>query len=224
MSAILPNIHIDDLPLQKFIAAEKMKKVLSFIKQKESEGLIKTASNEDLMLSLFAKMITYLSMKLAANNTKEVYNNLSKDAQESTEPELNKTSSVKKTGAEKKDEIKIVSKHIKDSHYQVDVSKDIITQDDKKVYMVSCYARDAYLGRYLIKRNYFFSDEREKFADNAYDEIMLKFGALKDRYYNEIIDVSAITTQMKKILDGVISEIQSEEDTIATNINRINRY
>jgi hypothetical protein len=35
--------------------------------------------------------------------------------------------------------------------------------------MVSCYARDAYLGRYLIKRNFFYTAEREKFADNAYD-------------------------------------------------------
>ena len=86
--------------------------------------------------------------------------------------------------------------------------------------MVSCYARDAYLGRYLIKRNYFYTVDREEFADRAYDEILVKVGDLKDRYYNDIIDVSEIFAQMKKTLDGVISEIKMEEDSLATNVNR----
>jgi len=127
---------------------------------------------------------------------------------------------LKKIGKERKDEIKIVSKSIKDSHYQIDISKDIITKDNKKIFMVSCYARDAYLGRYLIKRNYFYTNDREEFADNSYDEIITKISALKDRYYNDIINVASITTQIKQILDGVISEIKSEEDEIGTNVSR----
>ena len=81
--------------------------------------------------------------------------------------------------------------------------------------MVSCYARDAYLGRYLIKRNYYFTQDREEFADHAYDEIMLKMASLKDRYYNEIIDVSGIFAHMKTVLDGVVSEIKFQEDSIS---------
>ena len=86
--------------------------------------------------------------------------------------------------------------------------------------MVSCYAKDAYLGRYLIKRNYLYTLNREKFADSAYNEIMTKMGDLKDRYYNDIVDISAIFTQMKQVLDGVVSEIEMSEDSIGTNINR----
>ena len=86
--------------------------------------------------------------------------------------------------------------------------------------MISCYARDAYLGRYLIKRNFFYTEDREASADDAYGEILLKMGALKDRYYNEVIDVSAIFAQMKKVLDGVVSEIHMEEDSLPTNVKR----
>jgi len=86
--------------------------------------------------------------------------------------------------------------------------------------MVSCYARDSYLGRYLIKRNYFYTKDREKSADSTYDEIMTKVAAIKDRYYNELIETPAIFTQIKQVLDGVISEIEIKENSIGTNIKR----
>ena len=86
--------------------------------------------------------------------------------------------------------------------------------------MVSCYARDAYLGRYLVKRNFYFTADREAAADEAYEEILHKMAALKERYHSDIIDVSAISTQFRKILDGVVSEIASEEDDLATNARK----
>lgn len=201
---------IDDIHIQKFMSSEKMLKVLSFVKEQSSKKLIKTASvDHNTLISLFTQMLSCLNLK--ADNVKEAFSNLSSDES------LNKM--AKKVNSEKHDEIRIVSKHIKDSHYQIDISKDLITKDNKKIFMVSCYARDAYLGRYLIKRNYFYTSERESSADNAYDEILTKMAALKERYYNEVIDVAAIFAQMKKTLDGVISEIKTEED-VGTNISR----
>lgn len=207
MIPILPKQGIDDLFLYKRNAAEKMGKVLSFIGTERSKPLTKTAStDQSALINLFTQMLSALNLK--AENAPEVLGNL-----------LNKEASVKKSGKERRDDIKIVSKSVKDSHYQIDVSKDMVSKDGQKVIMVSCYARDAYLGRYLIKRNYFFTPDREKFADEAYDEIMLKVGAIKDRYYKEVIDIHGITTQLKTILDGVISEIKSDED----HVGQINR-
>jgi hypothetical protein len=137
-----------------------------------------------------------------------------------SETSLNKNAAINKTSEERRDDIKIVSKSIKDSHYQVDVSKDIIQKAGKRMIMVSCYARDAYLGRYLIKRNYFYTEDRNKFADNAYDEILTKVSDIKDRYYNEIIDAHGIFEQIKQSLDGVISEIEIKEDTLGTTVRR----
>lgn len=215
MIPIRPDNQLDDLVLYKFNAIQKINKILSLTKQPQK--LIKTASVDNNLITLFTQMLSVLNLKINEENAKEILNNISKNAENN---DINKTSSVKKIGKERKDEIKIVSKSIKDSHYQIDISKDIITKDNKKIFMVSCYARDAYLGRYLIKRNYFYTNDREEFADNSYDEIITKISALKDRYYNDIINVASITTQIKQILDGVISEIKSEEDEIGTNVSR----
>lgn len=175
----------------------------------------KSDSNMSSLVTMFTSMLNTLNLKLGSENTMaELLNRLSKG-----DSDLNKQA-AKKTGKERRDEIKIVSKHIKDSHYQVDISKDLITKDEKKMFMISCYARDAYLGRYLIKRNFFFTSDREEFADSAYDEIVTKMAAVKDRYYSGLIDVSAINTQFKRILDGIIAEIETEEDSIGTNVTR----
>lgn len=177
--------------------------------------MIKLASsgseiNTNSLINLFSQMLNALNLKVSDGNIENALKNLSSD-------NLNKTA-INKNSIDKKDEIKIVSKHQKDSHYQIDVSKDLIVKNSKSVYMVSCYARDSYLGRYLIKRNYYFAQNREKFAEAAYEEIKLKMESLKDRYYNDLLDVSGIFSQMKKILDGVISEIKSEEDNFPSKV------
>lgn len=216
MSTIIPKFLIDDMFIHKNIAANKMGEILSIIDKNGSEKMTRTASRgNDKIITLLTEMLATLNMTAKDNNIKEI---VSKIASESND--LTKNASINKNSIERRDDIKIVSKSIKDSHYQVDISKDIIQRNGKKMIMISCYARDAYLGRYLIKRNYFYTEDRNKFADNAYDEILTKVSDIKDRYYNEIIDVSGIFTQIKQGLDGVISEIEIKEDSIGTNFRR----
>ena len=212
MSTIIPkNDLIDDLYLHKHIASSKMCNVLSFIKDHGSKKMVKTASTNDQIIALFSNMLNCLNMNPKEDNVKELINKIATDS-----TNIDKEASSK----ERKTDIKIASKHVKDSHYQIDISKDIIQKDGKKMFMVSCYARDAYLGRYLIKRNYFYTTDREKFADNSYDEILTKVSSIKDRYYNEIINVSGILPQIKQVLDGVISEIEIKEDSLGTTVRR----
>lgn len=225
MLPIVTENKIDDLSLQKFISINKIEKVLSFPTKNTEQPMARFASgssmsSNDTLVTLFSKMLECLNLKSNNEDIKNIITALTKAENKNSAdiPEFSKQAS--RITAERHDDIKIVSKSIKDSHYQIDVSKDIISKAGKKLFMVSCYARDSYLGRYLIKRNYFYTEDREKFADSSYDEILTKVGAIKDRYYNEVIDVSEVFAQIKKSLDGVISEIKSEEDSIATNINR----
>jgi len=219
MSTILPKLLIDDMLLHKNIAANKMGNILEAIEQSKKEKMTRTASvGNNKLINLLTSMLQTLNMRVKDDNVQEVVNNVNKIG--NTENDLNKSASINKDSKERRDDIKIVSKSIKDSHYQVDVSKDIIQKSGKKMIMVSCYARDAYLGRYLIKRNYFYTEDRNTFADNAYDEILTKVAAIKDRYYNEIIDVGGIFTQLKQSLDGVISEIEIKEDSLGTTVRR----
>lgn len=213
---IVPTFLIDDMFVHKCLAADKMGKVLSMVSDYGSKKMIKTASiDNNKLITLFTEMLSTLNMTANEDNIKEI---VGKIASESND--LNKNASIRKNSAERRDDIKIVSKSVKDSHYQIDISKDVIQREGKKMIMVSCYARDAYLGRYLIKRNYFYTEDRNKFADNAYDEILTKVNDIKDRYYNDVIDVNGIFSQIKQSLDGVISEIEIKEDSIGTTIKR----
>lgn len=219
MSTIVPNILIDDMQIHKSIAANKIGQVLAAIDNYGSQKMIKIASRgNDKIITLLTEMLSTLNMTAKDNNLKEMVNKIAAETKESTD--LNKNASINKTSIERRDDIKIVSKSIKDSHYQIDISKDIIQKAGRKMIMVSCYARDAYLGRYLIKRNYFYTEDRDRFADNAYDEILTKVSDIKDRYYNEVIDIPGIFAQIKQSLDGVISEIEIKEDSIGTNFRR----
>ncbi len=216
MSTIVPNILIDDMFIHKNLAADKMGKVLIAIKDQGSQKMVKTASvGNDQLITLFTQMLSALNMTVKNEDVKEIVNRMSADT-----GDLNKNASMNKNSMERRDDIKIVSKSVKDSHYQIDISKDVIQREGKKMIMVSCYARDAYLGRYLIKRNYFYTPDRNKFADNAYDEILTKVGDIKDRYYNEVINVKAVFEQIKQSLDGVISEIEIKEDSLGTTVSR----
>lgn len=203
MSIIINNSDkIDMSHLYKFQAGEKIKNLMSSMNNVKQNRLIKTASNQnqnEQLINLFMKMLSNLNLK-NDGNVQSTIENLTKNAK------IDKSSN-----GDKSDTIKIVSKHQKDSHYQIDISKDEINHDGKRVYMVSCYARDAYLGRYLIKRNFYYTIDREKIADSVYNEILTKTSHIKNRYYEGIIDVSAIFNQIKQILDGVISEIEYKE-------------
>ena len=220
MNSIVPKNLIDDLYLHKHAAINKMRQVMDATDNYSSEKMVKTASGDNgnqidktSLITLFTAMLSTLNMTADKKDLKDIISKIAKN------DNLDKKASMDKVGRERRDDIKILSKHIKDFHYQVDISKDVIKQNGKEVLMVSCYAKDAYLGRYLIKRNYFYTLDREKFANNAYDELMTKIGAIKDRYYNDLIDVSGIFTQVKKVLDGVVSEIEMKEDQVG-NIRR----
>ena len=230
---------IDGLALHKSLAESKMKKLLSTVNDYEGEVLvsadntdsagnsggkmIRTASNNSdnnvntenntALIMLFSNMLSALNMN-GNGNMNDFVNKVSTNSNG-----LNQQAATK-TGESKKDEIKIVSKSVKDSHYQIDISKDIVAQDNKRVYMISCYARDAYLGRYLIKRNYFYTMDREKYADKAYDEILAKVGEVKERYYDGVIQTSGIFTQIEASLSGIISEIDMKEDSLGTTVSR----
>jgi hypothetical protein len=195
------EFKINDLQLNKNLAASKICQAIDFAEKQNSDPIKKFAS-KDSLIQLFSQMLEQLNLK-SEGDPQELVQKLA--------TKVDKTASIKK--GDRETNIKIVSKSLKDSHYQVDVSKDLITHKGRRVFMVSCYARDSYLGRYLIKRNYFYTTDREASANDAYDEIVNKMSALKDRYYNEILDVSGIFSQAKQILDGVISEVEIESKT-----------
>ena len=193
--------------MHKILSKQKVQQLLDL---NVSKKIIRNASsnsiNSDNLLKLFSQMLQALNINC---KDEDAFGRI-----------MTKASQIKSGNVEESKTIKIVSKQLKDSHYEVDVSKDFIKHNGHNLCMVSCYAKDLYLGRYIIKRNYFFSSEREVSANKTYDEVITKMASLKDRYYEEVIGIESITTQMKKILDGVISEISIEDDSLGTTVKR----
>lgn len=214
---IISEFTLNESVLHKASACDKIRQVMDFAQNNSSTRMVRTASSgidNNNLVELFSTMLKCLQM---SNNSEagEIIKNLSAQ----TKIALNK-SGTSNSSENKNDVVKISSKLVRDSHFDVDISKDVVSHNNQKVYMVSCYMRDAYLGRYIIKRNYFYTMDRESAADSAYDEILTKTKALKERYHQDVIKVSAVTTQIKTILDGVISEIEIKEDSLGTTVNR----
>ncbi len=212
MNRIINQHQLDEHCIHKFFAKNEFVSMWDKINNQKMIRTASTGTNNNLV-DLFQKMLQCLNMQV---NTEDMQNIIT---QLSSSKENIKNGNTSKD-MEKNATINIVSTSVKDSHYQVDISKDQITKHGKKIFMVSCYAKDAYLGRYLIKRNYFFMPDREKYANDAYDEMITKFSAIKNRYYNEVIPIESIFQQFKQVLDGIVSEIKMEEDSLGTTVNR----
>jgi hypothetical protein len=132
---------------------------------------------------------------------------------------LEKTADTKK--GSRQESVLIASKEIKDSHYQVDVAKDFIEREGKSMFMVSVYARESYLGRYLVKRNYFFLPDNEKGADEAFEEVCSKMAKIKSAYHSGKINIKSVTSEMLRVVQGVLSDISfKEENDIGTTVKR----
>ena len=117
--------------------------------------------------------------------------------------------------------IKIASKEIKDSHYEVDISKDLVRKGSRKLIMVSAYVKEGYLGRYLMKRNYYYFPKNEASANETFAEIVSKVKRIKKAYHDGGINVRGVTTSIYKIFDGIISDVDfDQENSLGTTVRR----
>lgn len=114
--------------------------------------------------------------------------------------------------ASREKRIVVASKALRDSHYQFDVTQDSVVNDGKRLILVAAYLRDAYLGRYLIKRNFYFTADNKKDADAVYDETITRFERIKARYHEDRIPVNGIFAETKAYLDGVRADITFNGD------------
>lgn len=206
---------IDEQMLLKLLASKKksVKKA-----PKKSKKAKKTSTREKLFKQILAE-INLESENEEPEETDDVEENDSSD--ESDNQLVILTKPMKKEFKSKDMSIKIASKAIQDSHYQVDVSKDLISKNGKKLIMVSAYIREGYLGRYLMKRNYYYFPKNESYADDTFAEIVSKVKRIKKSYHEGGIEIKGVTSNVYKIFEGIISDVKfKDEDEIGTNVRR----
>jgi len=211
---IFTNSSYTDNISDKFYSKMRMEKLLSEINSM-STPLIKTASNSDMtdIIQIFAKALSEMKIKTEVD-LGELFKRIISSSGTMEKNASNKDRSKEET-------IKIASKEVKDSHYQIDISKDKIEKSGMKLHMISVYARDAYLGRYLMKRNFYYLNDNEDGADETFDELTSKVRKVKAKYLEDKSTVNSILTDLKNILTGVISDMRFDnEDKVGTTVER----
>ena len=213
-------VYTSDIPesssvIQRVVDLQLTRNMLSAINTTPKKGMIKTAStevNSDEVIKQVAKALAAMGVKVNID-LGELMKQLS-------------TSSMKKEAKEVSSDtqevVKIASKKIQDSHYDIDVAKSSVTENGKKIILVSFYMREAYLGRYMIKRNYYFLPDNEADAEYVYNDLLTKSKRTRDRYYNEKIGIKAIFPEVKAFLDGARGDLEIESDQIGTTVLREN--
>jgi hypothetical protein len=212
---IFSSDNVQELGISpKIVDVLRARDFLGCVSSISNSGMTKTAStgsSNELVIAL-AKVLSDMNLKTDVD-IGDLFKRLLSSVS------IEKTAGTKR--ATRQENILIASKEIKDSHYQVDVSKDLIDREGKSLYMVSVYARESYLGRYLVKRNFFYLADNESGADEAFDELCAKMTKIKSSYHSGKIGIKSVTTEMVRVIHGVLSDVTfKDENEIGTTVKR----
>jgi len=207
----------NSLWFEKFVDSQRANQVLDAISEAKNTRMIKTASSGQEIQSAISMLIKALSgMGLKVNiDIGELLNKISENQDQMVKEAKSKSDSSQEI-------VKIASKDIKDSHYDIDICKNIIVKNGNSLIMVSAYMKEAYLGRYLIKRNYYFVDANKKDSDYIYNDLIEKFNRIKTRYYEGKISSKEIFVEAKSLLDATKGDIEMDSEDIGTTVKRDN--
>lgn len=176
-------------------------------------GMIKTASTggQDLIKAVADALV---GMGIKANiDIGEFLKRIAGGALEKTAED--------KSGESSEVTVKIASKRVEDSHFFIDVSRDIVKKAGKSLILISAYMREGYLGRYMMKRNYYYLPDNPQEADEVYEELIAKAKKIKRRYHDEKIGINDIFPEFRSILDATRGDLEFEnEDRAGTTVYR----
>lgn len=203
------------LGIDKFVDIQRANNVLDLISEAKNKKMTRLASSNqevESALTLLVKALATMGLKVNID-----IGELLKKISESQE-QMVKEAKAKDDSSQ--EVIKIASKEIKDSHYDIDICKNRISKNGTSLIMVSAYMKEAYLGRYLIKRNYYFFDNNKKDSEYIYNDLVDKFKRIKTRYHEGKISSKEIFIEAKSLLDATKGDLQSDGEEIGTTVKR----
>lgn len=197
---------------ERFFARSRATQILSAFGSKPAAGMVRQASaGADPLAAIKAIIEVLQAAGVKANIPEEkLAVSLSKEAARDTD---GTSGSMERT-------IRIASKTIKESHYFIDVTSDTIQHHGRKMIMVCLFMREGYLGRYMIKRNFFYMPENSGEARETFRELARKAERLKGRYHDGSINVNDFMPEVKALLDGIRGDFEIEEDSIGSSAQR----
>ena len=96
--------------------------------------------------------------------------------------------------------IVIISREIKDPHYDVKISRVKMRKNDENIFVVSFLLKENYLGRYLISRNLYFLEGNSKKSKDVLEEVVNFVKVIRNDYYSEEFDSIHIPTLLQNFI------------------------
>ena len=122
------------------------------------------------------------------------------------------------SGNIKESHIIIVSKDIKDSHYESYVYCFGANKDGKDMHIVSYFMKELYLGQYMIKRNFYFENKDD--AESMHSDLESQTENIRDEYYSSNLKNHDVPVKMQNYLSEKSGDIKATEDSIGTTVSR----
>lgn len=116
--------------------------------------------------------------------------------------------------------ISFVSKKTSDPNYLCTV---VLQKPEGKVYCVSAYLMETYLGRYAFRTNFYFRKESSKAAHRCYDRVARAIRELKQDVIEDDILQNTVPRLMRKRLASIDGEIEPRVNKTATYLDPENQ-
>ena len=110
--------------------------------------------------------------------------------------------------------VSFVSKKTADPNYLCTI---VLQKPEDKVYCISAYLMETYLGRYAYRANFYFRKESSKAAHRCYERVARAIRELRQ----DVIDDSLIQNIVPKLLRKRLSSVEGE---IEPRVNRMATY
>jgi hypothetical protein len=209
---ILGSSHLvakaKDAAAEEALAVEK---VLSSIRP------IKTAnSGDEIHLYVDPRMAGKykINLHLMEQNDKE------RTAEVSAEPSI-KTATVESSGADfQETTVSFVSKKTSDPNYLATI---VLQKPEDKVWAVSAYLMETYLGRYAFRANFYFRKESSKNAKKCYERVSRAIQEMRQDVVDDNLLQNSIPRLMRKRLSSIEGEVEPRINKMAIYLDPENQ-
>ena len=111
------------------------------------------------------------------------------------------------------------SKKTADSNYLCSV---VMQKPENKLYCVSVYMVESYLGRFAFKANYYFRDGSRRAAEKCYSRVARAVRELRQDMMDDDVVQSRVPHLMKRRLAGIEGEIEPRINKVSTYLDPAN--
>jgi hypothetical protein len=203
--------------LVTFARETSAQEALEAVEAFSSVRTVKTAnSNDELHLYVDPRLAGKykINLHLMEQNDKE------RHAEVSSEPAI-KTATIESSGADfQETTVSFVSKKTSDPNYLCTI---VLQKPEDKVWAISAYLMETYLGRYAFRANFYFRKESTRSAKKCYERVARAIQEMRQDVVDDNLLQNAVPRLMRKRLSSIEGEVEPRINKMSTYLDPDNR-